>query len=676
MPLPPMEFAPVVARRLAKYGVNCVRLHAIDHRWPNGILMRARTGARENHWHGGQDQSTRALDPEGLARLDYFVHCCKEQGIYSDLNLNVARTFTEADGVIQAEKVRWGKSLVYFDSTLIALQKEYAAQLIDHVNPFTGLRYGDEPAIVLIELVNENSLLEFWARGLLGGGEPEPARGNYYNVPLAYVEQLDQLWNVSLRTRYSGRQTLEAAWEGDLGPYEDPVAGSVRRLRPDHFGAASAARFREEAQFYIDIEKGYFSDMSTYLRRDLGAQQLILGTSDHFHDWSALPFLETNATLDVMDGHFYWQHPRSRRPGYHWRPNDWWIANTPMVDEPDASLIAHCSRGVVQGHPYIVSELNEPYPNDYASEFVPIAAAYGLLQDWDGLMFYDFDGGWGTLYWEDELWREEPRAWTFEFSTDPVKWTQTALGALMFLRGDVQAARETIERAMPHDHVLDSLRAGRSVRRPGDREHPFWMSGLPGRLALVHRTAIVDFHADALAPAEGEIALPDGHIISDTGELTWENTPGDGRVQIDTPRHQVLIGRAGQSATSNVALDLSTPFAAVQVASLGDAGIPHAAHLLLVTGARIANTGMRWEDERRQSTGEQWGHAPVRLEPVTGTLSLRGLDSARAAILQPLDAAGQPVEGEARPFVRSGESFTIELTGSPATPWHLIEIER
>ena len=42
MPLPPMDLAPVVARRLAKYGVNCVRLHAIDHRWPNGILMRAK----------------------------------------------------------------------------------------------------------------------------------------------------------------------------------------------------------------------------------------------------------------------------------------------------------------------------------------------------------------------------------------------------------------------------------------------------------------------------------------------------------------------------------------------------------------------------------------------------------------------------------------------------------
>ena len=137
---------------------------------------------------------------------------------------------------------------------------------------------------------------------------------------------------------------------------------------------------------------------------------------------------------------------------------------------------------------------------------------------------------------------------------------------------------------------------------------------------------------------------------------------------------------------SSVDLDLRTPFAAVQVAGLADAGlgdagledadIAHAARLLLLAGARVANTGMRWEDERRQSTSEQWGRAPVRLEPVTGTLSLRGLRGARTVTLRPLDAAGQPVEGQARPFACSDQGFTIELTGSPATPWYLIEVQR
>jgi hypothetical protein len=179
-----------------------------------------------------------------------------------------------------------------------------------------------------------------------------------------------------------------------------------------------------------------------------------------------------------------------------------------------------------------------------------------------------------------------------------------------------------------------------------------------------------------LAPGGGEIVLPADRIVSDTGELTWEAVPEDGRVLIDTPRHQAIVGRAGRRATTNLELDLRTPFAAVQVASLEEADIAHAARLLLVVGARVANTGMRWEDETRQSFGEQWGRAPVRLEPVIGALALRELHQARAVTLQPLDAFGQPMEGEARPFVQTGEAFTVELTGTPPTPWHLIEIAR
>ncbi len=52
-----------------------------------------------------------------------------------------------------------------------------------------------------------------------------------------------------------------------------------------------------------------------------------------------------------------------------------------MVDAPDHSAPAQLSRSRVLGMPYIVSEINEPFPNDYAAEFIPILAAYGLLQD-------------------------------------------------------------------------------------------------------------------------------------------------------------------------------------------------------------------------------------------------------------------------------------------------------
>ncbi len=670
-PLPPMHLAPVVARRLAKYAANCIRLHAIDHRWPNGILMRSRDGQVQTWRSGPGRESSRAIDPEALARLDWFIHCCKNEGIYLDLNLNVARHFTEADGVVAADLVRWGKGLTYFDERLIALQKEYARQLLEHVNPFTGVRYADEPAICLIEIVNENSLLEFWVRGLLSRGKSDPVGGHWYDIPPYYVAKLDHLWNEWLARRYADRAALSAAWGGDLREYEDAGKGSVQRLQGDDLAAANAQRFRDEARFYAEIERDFFLDMHGYLQGELGAKQLILGTSDHMQRWSALPMLQANAVLDVMDGHFYWQHPQrpaARRPGH----DEWTIENTPMVDQPDASVAAALSRSRVQGLPYILSEVNEPFPNDYGAEFMPILAAYALLQDWDGIIFYDYDGTWTSSYWQNEQWRDASILTFFELSRDPVKWTQMASVGLMFLRGDVQAARRVVERRMPQEWVLESLRA------PGDRTRPYWMPHLPGRLALVHRTEIASFSADALAPAPGDVSLPEGAIRSDTGELAWEIDPEDGRVLIDAPRHQAIVGRAGHRATTNMEVELETPFAAIELASLDGHPIASSESMLLVAVARSANTGLRWTDEGRsscQNDGGAWGHAPTRLEPVIARVTLQGLAGARAITLQPLDACGQP-QGKPLALDQDNGAHTVSLPAGPATPWYLLTVSR
>jgi hypothetical protein len=670
--LPPTHMAPTIARRLSKYGINCIRLHHMDRRWPQGVIMRRlrdRTPgtdrARER-----DDEPTRALDPEALARLDYFMACCKGNGVYIDLNLNVSRMFTEADGVVQPEWIGYGKALTYFDPTLIALQKEYAAQLLDHVNPFTGNRYAEEPAIALIELVNENSILESWVRNRLRGEQTKPF-GTWGDIPPAYAEDLDRLWNHWLARRHRDRQALIEAWQGDLGEHEDPMAGSVRRLRPEDFAAASKGRFADEATFYAGLERDFFVDIAGYLRGELGARQIILGTSDHNHGINGQLHVRNNSALGIVDGHCYWQHPRF--PGSDWSPTAWTISNTPMVDAPDHSAVAQVSRSAVEGMPYILSEINEPFPNDYAAEYIPIMAAYALLQDWDGLFWFCYGGG-ST----DESWVTPQIGRFFSMANDPVKMAETAIGALMFLRGDVQAARQTVARCLTGESLVEALRSN-----PPDDRHPYSVPHLLGRLALVHRTAIAAFDAEAIAPTPGEVALPEGDIVSDTGELVWSVGEQGGLVWADTPLYQAIIGHGGLAGgtrtTSNMGLELETPFAAVQLISLDGAPIAQAGRLLLVTGARVANTGMRWLDDSRQSLGDGWGEAPTRIEPVVGTLSLGGLEAARRVVLEPLDGCGQPTGG-VQPFERQAaegiEWWELALTGDPPTPWYLIAVER
>jgi hypothetical protein len=192
---------------------------------------------------------------------------------------------------------------------------------------------------------------------------------------------------------------------------------------------------------------------------------------------------------------------------------------------------------------------------------------------------------------------------------------------------------------------------------------------------LVHATAIADFDAEQLHPEPGELALPEQEIVSDTGELTWLDASDGGQVVIETPNYTACVGHAGHFEAQQLDLDLETPFAAVQLISLDGAPLSESGDLLLVTAARVANTGMRWQDATRQSLGQAMGEAPTRIEPVKGKLHLREPADAQGVEVQPLDGMGQPM-GDAQSLESEEGGFVLELTGSPATLWYRLKIDR
>ncbi|HEY2012065.1 MAG TPA: hypothetical protein VGH38_01135, partial [Bryobacteraceae bacterium] len=122
--IPPKEDTPMWAATLARYGVNMVRLHFLDLPSPRGIIDSTRADSR-------------TFDPQQLDRLDFEIAEFKKRGIYVDLNLNVGRSYRTADGVQDFDKIQWAKGLTLFDPRIIELEKEYARQLLTHVNPYT-----------------------------------------------------------------------------------------------------------------------------------------------------------------------------------------------------------------------------------------------------------------------------------------------------------------------------------------------------------------------------------------------------------------------------------------------------------------------------------------------------------------------------------------------------------
>ncbi len=189
-----------VAGRLRKMGFNLVRFHHMDNHWSTESLFI-------------RGQGTRHLNPTTLDRLENFIAALKRNGIYADINLHVSRTFEPMDGVPDADSIRnFAKGVSYFDPILIALQKEYARELLTHVNPYTHQTLANDPVMAMVEITNENSLFRMWRDGKLRhfsqGGD----------LAIRHVRMLDSLWQAFLTDRYGTTENLRASWDAGSHP--------------------------------------------------------------------------------------------------------------------------------------------------------------------------------------------------------------------------------------------------------------------------------------------------------------------------------------------------------------------------------------------------------------------------------------------------------------------------
>jgi len=188
---PDKDMAPKVAARMAKFGINCVRFHHMDMlSAPGGIF--AKDG--------------RTLDPGQLDKLDFFIAELKKNGIYADLNLHVTRTYPDRPREEKKGNPDFDKGVDNFCAAMIALQKDYARDLLTHVNAYTGKRYADEPTVALVEINNENALgFQWWA-------------GQMDDLPKPYREELESLWAAWILKKHGSDEAARKAWSAGAEP--------------------------------------------------------------------------------------------------------------------------------------------------------------------------------------------------------------------------------------------------------------------------------------------------------------------------------------------------------------------------------------------------------------------------------------------------------------------------
>ncbi len=100
------------------------------------------------------------IENEHLDLLDYLISKAKERDIYMLLTpiTTYSSLFPEAradTASIQGFSKYFKKSELGTNSDAIAAQVNYIRQLLEHRNPYTGLRLKNEPTILFIEMINE-----------------------------------------------------------------------------------------------------------------------------------------------------------------------------------------------------------------------------------------------------------------------------------------------------------------------------------------------------------------------------------------------------------------------------------------------------------------------------------------------------------------------------------------
>jgi len=183
--LPKHEDAPFIAARLAAAGVNAVRCHHLDTaRWPRGI------------WNA---KDGKTISPEALDRLDYFIDQLARHGIFVNINLHVGRAHSEYLDLPKTNR-QYDKISNIFTPALVDAQKQYARELLTHVNKYRKVRYADDPAVAIVEITNENSFFMWDGENTLR------------TLPDYYADILRSKFNAWLDKRYGSHEKLRWAW--------------------------------------------------------------------------------------------------------------------------------------------------------------------------------------------------------------------------------------------------------------------------------------------------------------------------------------------------------------------------------------------------------------------------------------------------------------------------------
>jgi len=635
------------ARFLAKIGVNMVRIHCQLN-------------------PGAKGSKLTDVDEKEVDRIRQFVAALKKEGIYVTISPYWATPRDVTNWGIEGlngQAALWG--LLFFDEKLQEGYKAWARALYEPNNPHTGMPLAKDPAVGIIQVQNEDSLL-FWTT---------------QGMPPALQERFGKKFGEWLIKKYGSLDKASEAWEATKHDKDDFAKGKVGlfnvwQMTQERKGGLDR-RINDECQFYADTQRRFYASMVDFYRKELGCKQLLNASN-----WVTADAVKLNdaerwsyAAMDVIAVNKY-------TGGVHVGANNGWRIDPGHHFTNQSCLLD--PRGLptnlkqVVGHPMVVTESTWVHPEGYQSEGPFLIAAYQSLTGVAGYYWfsattseYDLDPCLRFL----NLNGQHP---LFKWScSTPCLMGQFPAAALVYRQGYLRQGTPAVHEERPLADIwqrkVPLIAEDRSFdpnRYQGTQGEKSNVKGGANPLAFLVGPVEVKYGGEASKTVVADLAKyidADKKLVTSiTGEIRLDY--GTGLCTMDAPRAQGASGflnKAGAVKLTDVTIASSNEYATVFVVALDNQPLAASRKILVQTGTTARLTGWKTKPAQFKGDGNKMldgfeivatGKPPWCIVDTDVTLSLKNPNIKGATLL---DTSGYAVK--AIDVGSTDGTFTIKL---------------